>query len=1037
MTPDATELYRSWVKPKLADLLAASKLDVSYVRADGNYLSDASGAEYLDMAGGFGAALFGHNHPDLQRALIEAITARVPVQAQGSMRVQAGRLAARLNGLIGGTAGYCTVFTNSGAESVEAALKHAYMVHIDHVQRLLDRVTRRAKDERVRFKDAAGDTATLPDGARTMSELCTWLDAQNRAVLDACVSQPVVVTLEGSFHGKSSAALKVTHNERFRIPFQGLSAIVAHFIDPTRPDQLRAAVEHSRLYLRYPSISDGQVSVRAMPVDRAFAFIIEPIQGEGGIHVVPDDSMAVFAKLHSELKVPFIVDEIQTGCGRTGSIFHFQQTPLAAIEPEYVALSKALGGGMVKIGATLINKSVYNEDFGLLHSSTFAEDDLACHVASASLDLLTRNDGRLLGRVAELGDYLRVELEGLRRRHPASVAEVRGKGLMLGLQLKLPRDCSRLLAEAGRQGMLPFLVASYVHHHHRIRLMPPLGCALTATHGSARPPTLRLQPPLTVTRREVDRLIVALDEVLTIIERNNEYCFLSHLWGHDVPVAERRDPRAFVPRSQQSTNDEQPDVRVGFVLHPTSIEQIVSYFMPSLDHYGWDRSEVERWWHAVARFLDPVLVHTARIRSRGCEVDADLVLVPNLPSSMIATTPSRRAEVADKVAAAVRLASRPNDDKTATSIVGLGGYTSIVTGCGRSLPDRDIPVTTGNAYTAGLVLEAVQRAATERGVEMTTCTVAVVGACGNIGMVLAEALAPRVGRMLLIGRANESGRLRLIHARRACIKEILRVLRRKRRDSCRRNVPMGALARQVQSGLGGTMREWKHVDPARYRRDRKGAIRNGPRPDESSALETEFATRYTAISVSCDINSVREADIVVVATSSPDPELIRPGMLKRGAILCCASVPANVSEDVADERPDCLVFAGGLARLPEDSRIDFIGFPTGGLSFACLAETLILGLAGAKRSFGMGRLRVAELEKVVTLAQRYGFTLGPLQTIAQAQAETWRRGPSRIPGRSGVPAAIERQSARSTGERVPRPAADAAYGAFGLAQSTA
>jgi acetylornithine/succinyldiaminopimelate/putrescine aminotransferase/predicted amino acid dehydrogenase len=778
------------------------------------------------------------------------------------------------------------------------------MAHIDRVRRVFERARSLAKDECARLKDTAGDTATLPDGAGTMSELCTRLDVQNREALDACVSRPVVVALEGSFHGKSSAALKVTHNEGYRVPFQGLSAIATCFIDPKRPDQLRAVVENSSVHFQYPSISDGRVTIRKMPVNRAFAFILEPIRGEGGIHVVPNESMADFARLHSELKVPFIIDEIQTGCGRTGSIFCFKQTPLAMIEPEYVVLSKALGGGLVKIGATLIKKSVYNEDFGLLHSSTFAEDDLACYVASASLDLLTRNDGGLLRRVVEIGDYMWARLEGLQRRHPTSVAEVRGKGLMLGLELKLPAGCSRFLAEAGRQGVLPFLIASYVHHHFRIRLMPPLGCALTSAQGAARPPTLRLQPPLTVTRDEVDRLIVALDEVLTIIERNNEYCLVSHLWDHCVPPAERQNPRSFAPPSQKVADDEQPDARVGFIIHPTDIEQIVSYFMPSLAHYGWDRKEVERWWNAVARFLDPVLVHTARIRSRGRKVDADLVLVPNLPSSMIATTPSRRTEVSDKVAAAVRIAARPSEDKTTAKIVGLGGYTSIVTGCGRSLPDCNVPITTGNAYTAGLVIEAVQRAATKQGVELATSTVAVVGACGNIGMVLAEALAPRVERMMLIGRPNNSGRLRLAHARRACIKEILRVLGPAGCSAGRGNTPLAAPLRQARSEQGTAIQECEDVDPG-------GG--DGLRPDVAPVLETELATGLTAIAISCDIDSIREADVVVVATNSPDLDLIRPSMLKRDAILCCASVPSNVSRDVAVARPDCFVFAGGLA----------------------------------------------------------------------------------------------------------------------------
>ena len=617
MTDSATGLYRDSVKPKLVDLLAALKLDAAYARADGNYLYDASGAGYLDMVGGFGAALFGHSHPELRRVLVDAVAAGVPQHTQVSVGVEAGRLAAQLNRLIGGTTGYCAIFANSGAECVEAALKHAYFVHIDVVQRNFDRAWNLTKDECDRLEDAPDGKIKLPPGIETIADLRVMFEAENRSALETCVSTPIVVALEGSFHGKSSAALKVTHNERIRGPFEGLSAIVTRFIDPERPDLLRTVVEENIVHFKYPSVSGGRLTVRSLPVARVFAFILEPILGEGGIRLVPDESMASLARQHSELKVPFVVDEIQTGCGRTGSVFCFKETPLGAIEPEYILLSKALGGGLTKIGVTLIKKSVYNEDFGLLHGSTFAEDGLACRIARASLDLLTRDNGRLLKRVSETGCYIRAELDKLSRQHRATIADVRGKGLMLGVEFRPLRRCSRFLAEASRQGVLPLLIASYIHHYHRIRLMPPLGCALPGASTARQASILRLQPPVTVTRPEVDRIIVALNEVLTIIERNNEHCLLAHLWGDRVPETERRNPASFVATTQDIGDAERPDVRVGFVLHPPEIGHIVSHFMPSLDHYGWSRGAVERWWSQAARFLDPVWVHQARIKSRG------------------------------------------------------------------------------------------------------------------------------------------------------------------------------------------------------------------------------------------------------------------------------------------------------------------------------------------------------------------------------------------------------------------------------------
>ena len=134
-----------------------------------------------------------------------------------------------------------------------------------------------------------------------------------------------------------------------------------------------------------------------------------------------------------------------------------------------------------------------------------------------------------------------------------------------------------------------------IHNHHRIRLMPPLGSALPGATTTRRASILRLQPPATITKSEIDRIIAALDEVLRIIECNNEHCLLAHLWGDRVPETERRKPVSFAAPAQDVGDAEQPDVRVGFVLHPPEIRHVVSHFMPSLDHYGWSRGAVEGW----------------------------------------------------------------------------------------------------------------------------------------------------------------------------------------------------------------------------------------------------------------------------------------------------------------------------------------------------------------------------------------------------------------------------------------------------------
>lgn len=947
------------VRPKLADFLSALRLDISYDRAVGAYLFDEAGRAYLDMVGGFGAALLGHNHPELCQGLIEAVRAGVPSHAQASIGREPALLAAELNRAIGGDAKYYAVFTNTGSESIEAALKHAYLVHSKAIRRKYEQAHSLAVDLYATLSTSDGEFE-LPPGIFSLSDLRATLETKNQSTLESCFAHPMVAALCGSFHGKSSGSLKITHSERFRLPFQGLSAVDTRFIEPDRPEDLRALATEAQACFLYPSLADGKLTVREFKIARVMAFIFEPIQGEGGIRPLTERSLTALSRLHAELRIPFIIDEIQSGCGRTGAILAFRDTPLGGLDPEYITMGKALGGGLAKIGVTLVRKDVYEEDFGLLHSSTFAEDALSCRIARTTLALLSRQNGALLRQISVEGARLREKLEQLRERHAGLVADIRGKGLMLGIEIARVTGRSPFLTEASRQGVLSFLIASYILHHHRIRLMPALSDALPVESARQRACVLRLQPPKGVTAKEMDRVVAALDEALTIIDRNNEYLLLAHLWGETLTDEERCDPIAIPTDAAGSDATGPVNARVGFILHPPDIDRIVAYFMPSFAHRAWNRAAVSAWWRQACRFLDPVLVHRAHIHSRGQDMAADLVLVPMLPEDMLPSDSVNRREVAETVARAVRIAIRGCDGDPAPVIVGLGGYTSIVTACGQTLPDYNVPITTGNSFTVGLLLESIIRAANARKVQLEEATVAVVGACGNIGLALAENLAVKVGKLLLIGRPGEGGRLRLNYARRACAAEVMHAL------------------------------------------TRTGGPENGPKPDalaaklqrnERAATTTPTLTGLTElldIDVSTDIERIKAADIVVVATSSPDGELIRPHMLKHGAILCCASVPSNISPQLAYERSDCLVFTGGLACLPEQSRIDFIGLPADGLAWACLAETLFLGLDRVQRSVGKGRLKPADVQQCMVLGRRYGFTLGPLRPPALTVSEHWR-----------------------------------------------
>jgi predicted amino acid dehydrogenase len=285
----------------------------------------------------------------------------------------------------------------------------------------------------------------------------------------------------------------------------------------------------------------------------------------------------------------------------------------------------------------------------------------------------------------------------------------------------------------------------------------------------------------------------------------------------------------------------------------------------------------------------------------------------------------RPQEIRDKIQDAVTIAKELGDDNIPVTMVGLGAYTSVATRGGTTLNDHEMAVTTGNGYTAALTLEGVTRAARSSGLDLTKAKVAIVGAGGNIGQILAVFLSKSCASLVLLGSSRCDARTRLDATRNACLESL---------------------------HLGEMSGE-------------------NPLPQR---------TGLPACDISCETDSavLRECDVVIVTTSSPDRELLLPDQLKPGAIVCCTSVPSNLSEAFHRQAGDIVAFDGGLARLPGNARLDFIGLPAEGLAFGCLAETLLLGFDGHNHSFCKGRVSVAQVQRTWAMAARHGFGLGAL-----------------------------------------------------------
>ena len=264
------------------------------------------------------------------------------------------------------------------------------------------------------------------------------------------------IATDGAYHGKTMGALSVTGREVYRKPFEPMLP-GGCFVPFNDADALEAAI-----------------------TDRTAAVILEPVQGEGGINVPSPAYFPRVREICDRHGVLLIADEVQTGLGRTGKLFGVNHWDVA---PDIMTLAKALGGGVMPIGATIATPAIWDKVFHenpFIHTTTFGGGELACAAALAALDVTLSED--LSGRAAVNGAYF---LDGLKRvaaEYPKILKEARGLGLILGVEFT-DSDIGKLV------------IGTMVHR------------GVIAAYTLNNPKVLRFEPPLIITRAEIDHVL--------------------------------------------------------------------------------------------------------------------------------------------------------------------------------------------------------------------------------------------------------------------------------------------------------------------------------------------------------------------------------------------------------------------------------------------------------------------------------------------------------------------------------------------------
>jgi len=263
-----------------------------------------------------------------------------------------------------------------------------------------------------------------------------------------------IITFTDSFHGRTMGALAATGQKKYQNGFEPLPAGFK-------------AVKFNDLE-----------AVKNAVTDKTIAIMLELIQGEGGVNVADRDFVLGLRKVCDEKKLLLIVDEIQTGIGRTAKMFAYKHYGMT---PDIMTLAKALGGGL-PIGAMVVKKEIADTLGPGMHASTFGGGPVICKAALAVLKAIQKE--KILASAGKMGEYLFSKLEELKNRYKV-ITEVRGLGLMLGLELNV--EGRAIVEKCLNKGLL-----------------------INCTHDKV----LRLMPALNITKKEIDRAVGILGDVL-------------------------------------------------------------------------------------------------------------------------------------------------------------------------------------------------------------------------------------------------------------------------------------------------------------------------------------------------------------------------------------------------------------------------------------------------------------------------------------------------------------------------------------------
>jgi len=487
---------------------------------------------------------------------------------------------------------------------------------------------------------------------------------------------------------------------------------------------------------------------------------------------------------------------------------------------------------------------------------------------------------------------------------------------------------SNLLRFVCTQGDLGYVLAGYLLHEHGIRVAPTLNARRT----------VRIEPSVLLGPDDMDRVVSALRALCVVLTRADTAALTrfvltdcQHRRGPvTAPATGRRDPGLLM---QPGPHEEARVAFLGHFIDPTFLAR----HEPVLA--GWTPVQLDQFVRKTYEYIDPCVFACRDLTSAtGARVNFNFVglsvtseiLVDHLKRRDLAVP---RAQIRQALAAARDRGCR---------LVGFGQFTSIVTRNCEAVTFPGLGFTSGNALTTGMTLSAAEQAVAERGWRWENLTVAVFGGGGNIGSIFARLVADRAARVVLVGGSGQDSRRRLEATAAAIVAD---QLRRQVRGE-----PLGPLGERVVAVAAGGRSVEQVV----------ATLLSLPANEAPLCLGT--------------IDDARTAAVVITAANAPHP-FIEPHHLADDVVLCDVSIPSAATA-ATRRRTGVTAFKGGVVALPNREVLEIAALPLEpGHVYACMAETILLGLERRFDDFSVGAITREQVETMLAIAAKHGFKL--------------------------------------------------------------